>query len=85
MRVLGLVEDAHDGNKVVGLVKCLKLETFERVLCGFSEGNAIDDNEDDDGESITGLSYVGLLNCDDADAQVFEDQLNGIEKLEVGI
>lgn len=68
--LLGLVvEEAHDGVKVVGLVvQGWKLETFERVLLyllyGFNEGNAAID-EDDDAESITGMSYVGLLNGDE--------------------
>lgn len=43
VRVFGLVENAHDGIKVVGLVKRWKLETFERELRGFNEGSAIDD------------------------------------------
>lgn len=43
VRVLGFVEDAHDGIKVVGLVKRWKLESFERELRGFNEGSAIDD------------------------------------------
>jgi len=44
--VLGLVEHAHDGIKVVGGVKRWKIETFERVLWGCNEGSTIDDDDD---------------------------------------
>jgi len=44
---LGLEEHARDGNKVVGGVKCWKIETFERVLRGCNEGSIIDDDDGD--------------------------------------
>ncbi|WVZ10142.1 hypothetical protein V8G54_014672 [Vigna mungo] len=52
MVVLGLAEHARDGNKVVGGVKCWKIETFERVLRGCNEGCTIDDDDDGDAKSM---------------------------------